>query len=251
MAKVSLCSAQRAYSGMLSSMLQSVSVPQTFLKLPFSKSSVFLWQTVMLTYGSLVYRNCAYYTPCSNTTVQVIKQENHCAQWYRWRFKKNSRPSHQPLNVMAEESLKTRNESEMVIALKALGNAGHPGSIKTIMRFLPGISASTKVLPPSVLSAAVQSLRLIAPRDPHSVREQRMSGNDSQTYIRWLFNTPFFRSRTSPWNCSCRRPSPPNSGCWLSSSCLRPSRPWLWCPLWRLSCGRRKTLTWSALHTPT
>lgn len=85
---------------------------------------------------------------------------------------------------MAEESLKTRNESEMVIALKALGNAGHPGSIKTIMRFLPGISASTKVLPPSVLSAAVQSLRLIAPRDPHSVREQRMSGNDSQTYIR-------------------------------------------------------------------
>lgn len=79
----------------------------------------------------------------------------------------------QPLINMAEESLKNRNESEMVTVLKALGNAGHPGSIKTIMRFLPGVAASTVELPPSVLSAAVQSLRLIALRDPHRVRERR------------------------------------------------------------------------------
>ena len=58
----------------------------------------------------------------------------------------------------------------MVLALKALGNAGHPGSIKTIMRFLPGVAATPVDLPPSVLSAAVQSMRLIAARDPHSVR---------------------------------------------------------------------------------
>uniref|UniRef100_H3C2Y7 Vitellogenin 3, phosvitinless n=1 Tax=Tetraodon nigroviridis TaxID=99883 RepID=H3C2Y7_TETNG len=122
-----------------------VEMAKTFLTLPFSKSSVYLWQTVMLTYGSLVYRNCAYYTPCPISTVQ-------------------------PLINIAEESLRTRNENEMVTVLKALGNAGHPGSIKTIMRFLPGV-ASTVELPPSVLSAAVQSLRLIAARDPHSVRD--------------------------------------------------------------------------------
>lgn len=74
---------------------------------------------------------------------------------------------------MAEESLKNRDESGMVTVLKALGNAGHPGSIKTIMRFLPGVAASTVELPPAVLSAAVQSLRLIAFRDPHRVRERR------------------------------------------------------------------------------
>lgn len=77
----------------------------------------------------------------------------------------------------------------MVTVLKALGNAGHPGSIKTIMRFLPGIAASTVELPPSVLSAAVQSLRLIATRDPHSVRGQRLSRNDGLTQTRGIFNT--------------------------------------------------------------
>lgn len=71
---------------------------------------------------------------------------------------------------MAVESLRNGNEAEMVVALKALGNAGHPGSIKTIMRFLPGIAATPVDLPPRVLSAAVQSLRLIAARDPNSVR---------------------------------------------------------------------------------
>lgn len=71
---------------------------------------------------------------------------------------------------MATEALKAGNEAEMVIILKALGNAGHPGSIKTIMRFLPGVAANPVDLPPRVLSAAVQSMRLIAARDPHSVR---------------------------------------------------------------------------------
>lgn len=70
---------------------------------------------------------------------------------------------------MAVESLGSGKEADMVIALKALGNAGHPGSIKTIMRFLPGVAANPVDLPPRVLSAAVQSMRLIAARDPQSV----------------------------------------------------------------------------------
>lgn len=71
---------------------------------------------------------------------------------------------------MAMEGMKAGNETDMVIALKALGNAGHPGSIKTIMRFLPGVAATPVDLPPRVLSAAVQSMRLMSARDPHSVR---------------------------------------------------------------------------------
>lgn len=76
---------------------------------------------------------------------------------------------YQPLLDMAVEGLRNGTEADMVIALKALGNAGHPGSIKTIMRFLPGVAASPVNLPPRVLSAAVQSMRLIAARDPRSV----------------------------------------------------------------------------------
>ena len=83
---------------------------------------------------------------------------------------------------MAVEALRNGNEAEMVIALRALGNAGHPGSIKTIMRFLPGVAATPVDLPPRVLSAAVQSMRLIAARDPHSVRKEYNIKEDERTF---------------------------------------------------------------------
>nr|CEF90400.1 vitellogenin [Sparus aurata] len=127
-----------------------VEMAKMFLNMPFSKSSTYLWHTVVLSYGSLVYKHCAYYSPCPVNAVQ-------------------------PLLDMALESLRNGNKADMVLALKALGNAGHPGSIKTIMRFLPGVAATPVDLPPSVLSAAVQSMRLIAARDPHSVQEITIS----------------------------------------------------------------------------
>nr|AVA30493.1 vitellogenin C [Scatophagus argus] len=127
-----------------------VEMAKTFLNMPFSKSNTYLWHTVVLSYGSLVYKLCAYYTPCPVNAAQ-------------------------PLLDMALESLRNGNEADMVITLKALGNAGHPGSIKTIMRFLPGVAATPVDLPPRVLSAAVQSMRLIAARDPHSVQEITLS----------------------------------------------------------------------------
>ncbi|XP_068612952.1 vitellogenin-like [Brachionichthys hirsutus] len=123
---------------------------QNFLNMPFSKSNTHLHQTVVLSYGSLVYKYCAYNTPCPVTAVQ-------------------------PLLDMAIESLRNNNEKDMILALKALGNAGHPRSIKTIMRFLPGVSANPVELPYRVLSAALQSLRLIASRDPHSVQDLTMN----------------------------------------------------------------------------
>lgn len=58
----------------------------------------------------------------------------------------------------------------MVIALRALGNAGHPGSIKTIANFLPGVAANPVDVSCRVQSAAVQALRLTARRNPHNVR---------------------------------------------------------------------------------
>uniref|UniRef100_A0AAQ6AMA4 Vitellogenin domain-containing protein n=1 Tax=Amphiprion ocellaris TaxID=80972 RepID=A0AAQ6AMA4_AMPOC len=127
-----------------------VEMAKMFLNVPFSKSDVYLWHTVVLTYGSLVYKHCAYNTACPVSVVQ-------------------------PLLDMAVDALKNGIHEDQVLVLKALGNAGHPGSIKTIKRFLPGVAANPVDLPPRVQSAAVQSMRLIAARDPHSVQEITMS----------------------------------------------------------------------------
>ncbi|CAL8309666.1 unnamed protein product [Lota lota] len=127
-----------------------VEMAKGFLAIPFSKSDQFVWHTVVLAYGSLVYKHCNYYTPCPITAVQ-------------------------PLLDMALDSLKRASEEDMVLALKALGNAGHPASIKTIVRFLPAVAANPVALPARVQSAAVQALRLIAARDPHSVQEIGLS----------------------------------------------------------------------------
>uniref|UniRef100_A0A673LG27 Vitellogenin-like n=1 Tax=Sinocyclocheilus rhinocerous TaxID=307959 RepID=A0A673LG27_9TELE len=124
----------------------SVALAQEFLAIPFSKSHPLLWNTVVLAYGSLVYRYCVYTDPCPITVVQ-------------------------PLLDMATSGLSKNSEEDMILALKALGNAAHPSSIKTLLKFLPGYTAGAEKLPTRVQSAAVQSFRLLASRDPHSVQD--------------------------------------------------------------------------------
>ncbi|XP_061831451.1 vitellogenin 3, phosvitinless [Nerophis lumbriciformis] len=134
----------------LQALPELLDVAKTFLSSPFSKADVQVWHTAALAYGSLVYKHCAYYTPCPLAAVQ-------------------------PLLDLATESLTAKNEDDVVLSLKALGNAGHPGSIKTIMRFLPGVAANPVDVSPRVRCAAVQSMRLIAARDPHSIQDITMS----------------------------------------------------------------------------
>ncbi|KAK7128051.1 hypothetical protein R3I93_020596 [Phoxinus phoxinus] len=124
----------------------SVTLAQEFLTIPFSKSPTLLWNTVVLAYGSLLYRYCTYTDPCPVTVVQ-------------------------PLLDMAASSLSKNSEEDMVLALKALANAAHPSSIKTLLKFLPGYSAAAEKLPTRVQGAAVQAFRLLAHRDPHSVQD--------------------------------------------------------------------------------
>lgn len=70
---------------------------------------------------------------------------------------------------MAASSLSKNSEEDMVLTLKALGNAAHPSSTKTLLKFLPGYSAGAEKLPTRVQGAAVQAFRLLAGRDPHTV----------------------------------------------------------------------------------
>ncbi|KAJ8376432.1 hypothetical protein SKAU_G00070120 [Synaphobranchus kaupii] len=128
----------------------TIDLAKEFLTMPFSKTAEMLWSTTMLAYGSLVYRYCGNIEPCPVAAAQ-------------------------PLLDLAVDGLTKGSEEEMVLALKALGNAGHPSSIKTIVRFLPGISPTGALLPTRVLNAAVQSLRLIAVREPRSVQDITLS----------------------------------------------------------------------------
>uniref|UniRef100_A0A669D4K3 Vitellogenin 3, phosvitinless n=1 Tax=Oreochromis niloticus TaxID=8128 RepID=A0A669D4K3_ORENI len=116
------------------------------MNMEFIKSNLHMWPAAVFSFGSLVYKYCAYHSPCPQSAVQ-------------------------PLLDLANEGLRNRNETEMVIALRALGNAGHPGSIKTIANFLPGVAANPVDVSCRVQSAAVQALRLTARRNPHNVQE--------------------------------------------------------------------------------
>uniref|UniRef100_A0A3Q4HXT9 Vitellogenin 3, phosvitinless n=1 Tax=Neolamprologus brichardi TaxID=32507 RepID=A0A3Q4HXT9_NEOBR len=119
------------------------------MNMEFIKSHPRLWPLAVFSFGSLVYKHCAYHSPCPQAAVQ-------------------------PLLDLANEGLRNRNETKMFIALRALGNAGHPGSIKTIINFLPGVAANPVDVSCRVQSAAMQALRLTARRDPHNVQEIAM-----------------------------------------------------------------------------
>uniref|UniRef100_A0A3B4H9X1 Vitellogenin-like n=1 Tax=Pundamilia nyererei TaxID=303518 RepID=A0A3B4H9X1_9CICH len=116
------------------------------MNMEFIKSNPHLWTAAMFSFGSLVYKYCAYHSPCPQAAVQ-------------------------PLLNLANEGLRNHNETKMFIALRALGNAGHPGSIKTITNFLPGVAANPVDVSCRLQSAAMQALRLTARRDPHNVQE--------------------------------------------------------------------------------
>ncbi|XP_048833617.1 vitellogenin 3, phosvitinless [Brienomyrus brachyistius] len=125
---------------------ETVEMCKEFLIMPFSRSSDLLWSTVLLSYGSIVYRYCGTIDPCPVIAVQ-------------------------PLLDLATDSLSRSDEEDLIRSLKAIGNAGHLSSIKTIMKFLPGVSPTVVSVSTRVQRAAVQALRHLAVRDAHRVQE--------------------------------------------------------------------------------
>jgi len=68
------------------------------------------------------------------------------------------------------DSVAKRDIAEAIIVLKVLGNAGHPGSRKPIMKILPGFSTAAAALPMNVHIEAILALRNIAKKEPKMVR---------------------------------------------------------------------------------
>lgn len=76
----------------------------------------------------------------------------------------------QPIHELAVQAVARGDTEELVIALKVLGNAGHPASLKPIMKLLPGFGSAAAGLPLRVHIDAVMALRNIAKKEPKIVR---------------------------------------------------------------------------------
>uniref|UniRef100_A0A8C4V6Y0 Phosvitin n=1 Tax=Falco tinnunculus TaxID=100819 RepID=A0A8C4V6Y0_FALTI len=108
------------------------------------RSSTVLGKVCHLSYASLCHKQCSSSDSCSE-----------CLQL---------------LHGFAGEALSESNTEEISLALKALGNVGHPASIKHIKKFLPGYAASASDLPLKVHATAVMALKNIGMKDPKMVQ---------------------------------------------------------------------------------
>uniref|UniRef100_A0A8C5X7S7 Phosvitin n=1 Tax=Malurus cyaneus samueli TaxID=2593467 RepID=A0A8C5X7S7_9PASS len=108
------------------------------------RSSSVLGKVCHLSYASLCHKQCSSSDSCSE-----------CLQL---------------LHGFAAEALSKSSTEEICLALKALGNVGHPASIKHIKKFLPGYAAAASDLPLRVHSTAVMALKNIGLKDPKMVQ---------------------------------------------------------------------------------
>uniref|UniRef100_A0A8C5IMK1 VIT1 protein n=1 Tax=Junco hyemalis TaxID=40217 RepID=A0A8C5IMK1_JUNHY len=108
------------------------------------RSSSVLGKVCHLSYASLCHKQCSSSDSCSE-----------CLQL---------------LHGFAGEALSKSSAEEISLALKALGNVGHPASIKHIKKFLPGYAAGASDLPLRVHVTAVMALKNIGLKDPKMVQ---------------------------------------------------------------------------------
>ncbi|XP_049321621.1 vitellogenin-like isoform X2 [Astyanax mexicanus] len=102
-------------------------------------------EVVMLGYGSMVAKHCAEAPACSPDLLK-------------------------PIHDLAAEAISKADIFEVTLALKALGNAGHPASLKPIMKILPGFGAAAANMPMKVQVDAILALRNIAKKEPKMVQ---------------------------------------------------------------------------------
>ncbi|KAG2461603.1 VIT protein, partial [Polypterus senegalus] len=110
------------------------------------QQSPVLRKITMLGYGSMVFKFCSLHQSCSDNVLQ-------------------------PLHDFAADAASKAHQEDIVLALKALGNAGQPASLKRIQKFLPGFSSGASHMPVKVQVDAVMALRNIAKKEPKKVQE--------------------------------------------------------------------------------
>ncbi|XP_066548081.1 vitellogenin isoform X2 [Amia ocellicauda] len=154
---------------------EAIQLSKTFLHKSFIKSSTILQRTMTLLYASMVYRYCVDRQDCPPDVLE-------------------------PLHNLVDEAISKANEEQMILALKALGNAGQPSTIKFIRRFLPGFNPGFAEPPVRVQNEAVLALRNIAIKAPRIVQEivlPILMDRDLHTEIRTYASLVMFETRPS------------------------------------------------------
>ncbi|KAA0712315.1 Vitellogenin [Triplophysa tibetana] len=120
-------------------MAQSLAVHEKIATIPAVR------EVVMLGYGSMIAKYCIAVPNCP---VELLR----------------------PIHDIAADATTKNNIPEISLVLKVLGNAGHPASLKTIMKLLPGLRTAATTLPIRVQVDAILSLRNIAKKEPKLVQ---------------------------------------------------------------------------------
>ncbi|XP_076007428.1 vitellogenin-2-like [Genypterus blacodes] len=105
-----------------------------------------LHEIVMLGYGTMIAKYCAESPTCSPELLR-------------------------PIHELVMRAVTTKDIGTLAVALKVLGNAGHPSSLKTIMKLLPGFSSAAAALPHKIHVDAVLALRNIAKKEPKMIQD--------------------------------------------------------------------------------
>ncbi|KAM3876385.1 vitellogenin-like [Diretmus argenteus] len=113
---------------------------------PRIQANPILREIVMLGYGTMVAKYCAENPTCH---AELLK----------------------PIHELAVQAVTKREFEELIIVLKVLGNAGHPASLKPIMKLLPGFGNAAATLPLRVQIEAILALRNIAKKEPRMIQE--------------------------------------------------------------------------------
>nr|ABN13867.1 vitellogenin [Tanichthys albonubes] len=108
-----------------------------------------LREVVMLGYGSMIAKYCVEVPSCPADLLR-------------------------PIHDLAAEAISKNDIPEITLALKVLGNAGHPASLKPIMKLLPGLRTSATSLPLRVQVDAILALRNIAKKEHKLVQPVAM-----------------------------------------------------------------------------
>ncbi|XP_051763594.1 vitellogenin-like [Ctenopharyngodon idella] len=104
-----------------------------------------LREVVMLGYGSMIAKHCVAVPTCP---AELLR----------------------PIHEIAAEAISKNDIPEITLALKVLGNAGHPASLKPIMKLLPGLRTAAAAVPIRVQVDAILALRNIAKKEPKLVQ---------------------------------------------------------------------------------
>uniref|UniRef100_A0A7N9AXN3 Vitellogenin-2-like n=1 Tax=Mastacembelus armatus TaxID=205130 RepID=A0A7N9AXN3_9TELE len=131
---------------MVTANLETIKTAESLAMNQKIQENAVLREIVMLGYGTMVAKYCAQNSTCPADLVK-------------------------PIHDIAVKAISSGEIEKLVLALKVLGNAGHPASIKPIIKILPKFGGAAANLPLRAQIDAVLALRNIAKKEPKMVQE--------------------------------------------------------------------------------